>query len=429
MPRREAKAESGSRLQPKAAGTHTSGAPFPVSRSGAEDRLLARVKAAEESLRAIPARDLDAVVVFGRRGAQVVTLKGGDSVYRMLFDAMSEGAATISNDGAVLYCNRRFAELAGRPVPRLIGVAIQSLVHEQERQRVEAFLKSARGRAAKAEFLLRARGGRLVPVHFSLNRLRGFRGSAFGMVVTDLTEQRRKQEQQIKAAESLHRLLLERALGAQEGERRRIARELHDEAGQLLTSLLVGLRSLEDALEVESCKQTGRRLREITAQAIDEIGRLARGLHPTALDDHGLGAALSRYVAEYSKTHNIPVQLVLDGLRPAKLPSEVQIALYRIAQESLTNVARHARAKSARVIFKHSARALEMSVIDDGEGFDIDRIAARSSNHLGMQSIRERSAMLGGSAEFASDRRGTCVRVQIPLTDWKFPAFARKARV
>jgi len=390
-----------------------------------EERLLARLKAAEESLRAIPSRDVDALVVFGRNGAQVVTLKGGESAYRLLVEAMSEGAATVSSDGALLYCNRRFAELVGRPAAKLIGNDIQSLLHQTERERLGAFLRVARKRAAKSEFVLRAARGKLVPVQLSVSRLEGYRGQALGMVVTDLTEQRRKQTQEIKAAESFHRLLLERELAAQEGERRRIARELHDEAGQLLTSLLVGLRSLQDAGDVDACKILGTRMREITAQAIDEIGRLARGLHPTALDDHGLDAALSRYIAEYSGTHGIPVQLTLGGLNCRKLPPAVQLALYRILQETLTNIARHSRAKNARVAFKHSARCLEVSVTDDGTGFDTSAVAADSSHHLGLQSIRERAALLGGTAVFDSGSKGTEVRVQIPLDAWEFPAVGR----
>ncbi len=399
--------------------------PVPRTRSGREERLLARLKAAEESLRAIRSPDVDALVVLGSRGAKVITLQGGESAYRLLVEAMSEGAATVSSDGAVLYCNGRFSELVEQPAAQVVGLTIQSLVHEAQRERAAKFLRLARKHPAKGEFLLRSSRGRLIPVHLSLNRLSGFRGHGFGLVVTDLTEQRRKQQEEIKLAEDLHRLVLERELVAQEGERRRIARELHDEAGQLLTSLLVGLRSLEDSTEIADCKSLGRKMREITAQAIDEVGRLARGLHPTALDDHGLGAALSRYVEEYSTTHRIAVQLSVHGLKSQKLSPAVQIALYRILQETLTNVARHSRAKTARVELRHSARALQMSVIDDGAGFDTKAVSLRTSHHLGIQSIRERSAMLGGTATFTSGSKGTQVLVRIPLIDWAVPALVR----
>jgi PAS domain S-box-containing protein len=387
-----------------------------------EEQLLAKVKAAEESLRAIPSRDVDALVVLGRNGARVVTLKGGESAYRLLVEAMSEGAATVSSDGVLLYCNRRFAGLVGRPAAKLIGLDIQSLLHQPQRERLETLLRSARKHVAKGEFLLRASRGKFVPVYLSVSPLEGYRGHALGMVVTDLTEQRRKQADEMKTAKAFHRLLLERELAAQEGERRRMARELHDEAGQLLTSLLVGLRSLEDSSDVDACKTLGKRMREITTQAIDEIGRLARGLHPTALDDHGLDAALTRYIAEYSTTHGIPVELKVDGLNCRKLPAAVQVALYRILQETLTNIARHSGAKNARVAFRHSARRLQVFVTDDGTGFDASAMAGPAFDHLGLQSIRERSAMLGGTASFASGSKGTEVLVEIPLKGWQFPS-------
>jgi signal transduction histidine kinase len=212
----------------------------------------------------------------------------------------------------------------------------------------------------------------------------------------------------------MHRLLLERTLSAQEEERRRIARELHDEAGQLLTSLLVGLRTLEGSRNLTDVKVQGHRLREITAQAIDEVGRLARGLHPTVLDDHGLGVALSRYVTEYIKTHNIAVDLQLSALDSSNLPSAVQIGLYRIVQEALTNVARHSGAKAVRIKFARLPTTLEVAVIDDGCGFDAKAVAV-SSHRLGIQSMRERAAMLGGTVSFPSQRKGTKILVRVPL--------------
>jgi PAS domain S-box-containing protein len=379
-------------------------------------KLLARLKTAEETLRAIRSGEVDALMISGRRGARVVTLKGGEPAYRILVEAMSEGAATLSRNGAVLYCNRRFAELTGSLPGKIVGIAVQSLVAEAERERFEALLAEAQKAVAKGEFNLRCSDGSLVPVYLSLNQFRGYKGQALGMVITDLSEQKSKQAAEIKQAEAIHRLLLEHELSAQEEERRRIARELHDEAGQLLTALLVGLRTLEDARKLADVKVQGQRLREITAQAIDEVGRLARGLHPTVLDDHGLGVALSRYVTEYAKTHNIAVELALDELDSSALPSAVQIALYRILQEALTNVARHSGAKAVSIRFARLARALEVAVIDDGCGFDTKAVAV-SSHRLGIQSMRERAAMLGGTVRFTSQGKGTKVLVQVPLAN------------
>jgi len=334
----------------------------------------------------------------------------------MLVEAMSEGAATLSRDGAVLYCNRRFQELLSGSPGKIIGVAAKSLVVESERDRFETLLAEAQKAVAKGEFNLRSKDGSLIPVYLSLNRFRGYKGQALGMVITDLSEQKRIQAAEIKQAEVMHRLLLERTISAQEEERRRIARELHDEAGQLLTALLVGLRTLEDTRKLAEVKIQGHRLREITAQAIDEVGRLARGLHPTVLDDHGLGVALNRYAAEYAKTHNISVDLTLNELDSSNVPSAVQIALYRILQEALTNVARHSGAKAVSIQFVRLATTMEVVIIDDGCGFDV-RAVAVSSDRLGIQSMRERAAMLGGTISFTSQRKGTKILVQVPLAN------------
>jgi PAS domain S-box-containing protein len=382
--------------------------------SDQQTKLLARLKTAEETLRAIQSGEVDALMVSGRRGEQVVSLKGGEPAYRMLVEAMSEGAATLSPNGAVLYCNRRFAELMSKPQEKMIGIAIQSLVAKTERDRFEVLLAQAQKGVAKGEFNLRCRDGSLVPVNLSLNRFRGYKGHALGMVITDLSDQKRKQVAEIKQAEATRRLLLEHMLSAQEEERRRIARELHDEAGQLLTSLLVGLRTLEDSQNLPDVKAQGHRLREIAAQAIDEVGRLARGLHPTVLDDHGLGVALSRYVSEYVKTHNITVDLKLNELDSSNLSSAVQIGLYRIVQEALTNVAKHSGAKAVSIKFTRLATALEVAIVDDGCGFDAKAVAV-SSHRLGIQSMRERAAMLGGTISFTSRRRGTKILVRVPL--------------
>jgi signal transduction histidine kinase len=356
-------------------------------------------------------------MVSGRRGVRAVTLKSGAPTYQMLVEAMSEGAAILSRDGDLLYSNVAFATLISRALDSVAQIPIKSLIGKNERSRFESLLAAAHKGVAKGEFTLVSGDGREVPVYLSLNKVRGYEGDVLGLVVTDLTGPRLTQTEEVRQTEATRRLLLERVLAAQEDERRRIARELHDEAGQLLTSLLVGLRSLEDARNVVDARSRGRRLREIATRAIDEVGRLARGLHPTVLDDHGLAVALSRYVSEYTETHKIAVEISLSALERRPLLPVVEIALYRMLQEALTNVAKHARATSVSIVVAASATDVKMAVSDNGCGFDTGVLSAPSSTGLGIQSIRERAAILKGTVRFTSSRRGTRILVQIPISD------------
>ena len=373
-----------------------------------------RLNNAEETLRAIRSGEVDAVMVSSRTGDKVVTLRGGEPSYRMLVEAMSEGAATLTRNGEILYCNRRFAEFLGNTTAKVAGNVVQSIVEASEQGRFETLLEDARKSIVKGEFNLRRTDGSLIPVCLSLSQLRGYKGQAFGMVITDLSDQKRRQAAEIKRAATMHRLLLERTLVAQEEERRRIARELHDEAGQLLTALLVGLRTLEDIRKLADVKTQGKRLREIASQTLDEVGRLARGLHPSVLDDHGLGIALSRYLVEYEKTHVIAVSLTLNDLDASALSFHLQIALYRILQEALTNVARHAGATTVSICFARTAAALEIVVVDNGCGFDAEAISI-SSQRLGIHGMRERAVLLGGTIQFAPQSKGTRLTIHIPL--------------
>src|SRR5262249_27135025 len=127
-------------------------------------------------------------------------------------------------------------------------------------------------------------------------------------------------------------------------------------------------------------------------------------------------AALRRLASDYSQTHDTAIQLEVQGLHGPPLPGPVQIALYRILQESLTNVARHARAKNVRIRLRLSADRLTLTVADDGRGFNTAAVVRGSSSHLGLQSIRERAVLLGGAATFLSGRGGTQVQVQIPVS-------------
>lgn len=221
-----------------------------------------------------------------------------------------------------------------------------------------------------------------------------------------------------REAEETRRNLLQRLISAQEDERARIARDLHDGVGQSLTSLLLGLRVLANATKRREVRSAAKHLRQITAGVLDEVRNLARGLRPSVLDDLGFIAALERYAADFSRAHGVRIELHLEGAGSVRLPSAVETALYRILQEALANVAKHAAARTVSLAFRRLPRAVELSVTDDGCGFDAtDRARGLlRADHFGLTSMHERASLLGG--EFAvesSPGAGTTVRVVIPL--------------
>ena len=224
--------------------------------------------------------------------------------------------------------------------------------------------------------------------------------------------------QKLQEAEILHSHLLDKIMTAQEEERRRISRELHDEIGQSLTSLLVGLRAAED--EMGQGRISGRvsDLRKITGNTLQEVQRLARGLRPSVLDDFGLEEAIARYAADFSSTYGIQVDVAQDGGIRDRLPPAVETALYRIVQEALTNVGKYAKATTVSILLQRNPDQLQLIVEDDGQGFDAQVVLQSSvaGAHLGLHGMRERAALLNGSISIeSSPGTGTTIYVNIPL--------------
>ncbi|WP_165221705.1 sensor histidine kinase [Aquisphaera insulae] len=217
--------------------------------------------------------------------------------------------------------------------------------------------------------------------------------------------------------------LLRRAVSMQEDERRRISRELHDRLGQELTALILSLKALERVVPPDS---PGRG-RLIQAEAIvDRLGReshdLAIELRPTALDDIGLGPALATYVARWSERTGIAADFRSPGLDGERLPPDVETAVYRVVQEALNNVVKHAAARHVSVIVERHGGELTALVEDDGRGFDLSPLdrSGHGSRSLGVLGMRERVALLGGSFLIESGGGegkfgGTIVRIRVPL--------------
>lgn len=212
--------------------------------------------------------------------------------------------------------------------------------------------------------------------------------------------------------------MLAQILTAQEAERRRIARDLHDEVGQTLTSLLIGFRTITDAESLEAARTRSLELRETTSTLLDDIKRLARGLRPSVLDDLGLVPALERLTLDISRVHDVEVSLETSGLTANRLPEVVEVTVYRIVQESLNNTVKHAQARTARVSVTRTGNELVVTVQDDGHGFAAQPTQKlMADGHLGLAGMRERAALLGGSLNIESKPdAGTLVRACLPIT-------------
>jgi PAS domain S-box-containing protein len=343
-----------------------------------------------------------------------------------IVDSSDDAIIGKTMDTTIVSWNRGAEQIYGYTAAEVIGRPISVLLPPGSEDEVPAIMERLRHgeKVDHYETKRQRKDATVIDVSVTVSPIKTRGGEIIGAsaVARDITERKqaeaaRSHIARLEDSQAAHRLLLERVFETQEQERRRIARELHDEAGQLMASLLVGLRALDDAKTVAEAKAQAQRLRGIAAQAIDEVGRLARGLHSSVLDDHGLGVALQRYVADYSTTHNIATDLTLNEPDMVDLAPAVQFAIFRIVQEALTNIARHSGASAISIRLARSPTTLETTIEDNGSGFEVNATGVRSAAHLGLQSMRERAAILGGTATVTSGSNGTTIRVELPLEE------------
>jgi signal transduction histidine kinase len=213
--------------------------------------------------------------------------------------------------------------------------------------------------------------------------------------------------------------LLDRAVSAQEDERKRIARELHDETGQALSGVLMGLTGVETAMASNPALARGRvnDLKAFTAQALEELRNLVADLRPVLLDDLGLVAALHWFANRYQERSGIEVELTVEGNR-RRLDPRVETILFRVAQEAMTNTAKHAQARHVRLLLSLGDDAATLKVEDDGRGFDPATVLASRYHRpaWGLLGMQERLALVGGTFElWSKPGEGARVSVRAPL--------------
>lgn len=326
--------------------------------------------------------------------------------YRAVFRSSPDGILLCDADGRMREVNPRLGRMFGYERSELVGEPVELLVPEARRRehRVhrEDYVANPRTRPMGLDLELKGRrkDGSIFPVEISLSPLAGESGLLIIATVRDVSARRRLQE--FGAG----------ALRAAEDERRRIARELHDDTAQRLSGLLIRLRLAAEGSSEER-RRALRELREEIVEIAEGIRRIARGLRPPALEDAGLAAAIRSHVRRLRETSDVSIQVDADRVEPL-LDQDRKLALYRIVQEALSNVVRHADASRARVEIEVDDAGLAAAIEDDGRGFD-PRSADEGVRGLGLIGMRERARNAGGSLDVESEiDGGTVVRVSIP---------------
>ncbi len=374
--------------------------------------LVAQLSEAEETLRAIRSGEVDAIVVNRQGEEKVFTLQGADHTYRVFVERMNEGAAVLSSDHTVLHCNGRFARFLGARLQSVIGSSLLDLVWPDDHPKLDALLRRAAQRNCRGEIRLQSRKGALLSVQLSLNPLRLDSTRAVCLIASDLSETKRA-EQELRASSEQLRNLTAHLQSVREEERARISREVHDELGQSLTAVKMDLAWLAGRLpqrNVQMLKRI-RSTRQLADSMIQSIRRISTELRPAVLD-LGLAAAVEWQVQEFQARSGIQCKVRL--LTHEVFAPDVSTTLFRILQETLTNVARHAKATRVEVVKQKRRDRVVLMIRDNGRGFDEENPSVSKS--LGLLGMRERAAILGGQVNISSaPGKGTTVTAWIPL--------------
>jgi PAS domain S-box-containing protein len=373
-----------------------------------------RLAEAEETLRAIRHGEVDALMGMGKHGKQVFSLAGAEQAYRMLIEAMNEGALTLTTEKIILYANQCFARMVKCPLEQVAGGSFRRFLSAADGATLRVHLKQATLSGVKIQLMLHACDGSKLPVQISVRSLakKGAKKVIVGMVVTDLTESRRTEERL--------RALTHRVVQVQEAERGQVALELHDNITQLLCAILVRSQTLADQLAGHDgpAQQEALKLRDLLGHTAEEVESITRNLRPGVLELLGLEAVLRATSTEFTARTGVGVTLTGVALT-ARLPADTELALYRILQEALKNVQKHARAHEVSVHLAQQGNTVQLSIKDDGVGFNSERPPSKGkgSRRLGLLGMHERAAYVGGTLTVKSVRRtGTEIEVKILLS-------------
>ncbi len=335
--------------------------------------------------------------------------------FRSIFE-LSPNAVWIAEGERVVFANRACAALFAAPSREsLVGRSIYSLLHPQSHAAVRREVAQALASQVPVPLLqerIERLDGQVRDVEIALAPLPDSGNTTLQMVISDVT-QRKLDAQDEERSRAALRGLSRRTVEAREDERRRIARELHDDLGQRLTALKMELASLKPR-SPKAQDRVGAML-EMLDETVASVRRISADLRPMMLDDLGLSAAIEWLARDAARRMGIEISVSLDECEPP-LGERASIALYRMVQEALTNVGRHTRASEVRVELRQRDQALTLTVVDNGVGFS--ERAMQKEGSFGLMGIRERADMLGGDMQVDNaPGGGGRVTIRVPLAN------------
>ena len=352
-----------------------------------------------------------AAIAIERRRAEEA-LHQSEAHFRAIFESAADGIYIVDTNGRYVDVNAQGCRMLGYTREELLQLNYDQVVVGVEKALAAAQVARLRtGEVARSQWLLRRKDGALFPVELSATDLPD--GRHLG-IVRDSTE--RKQAEAIMQANSRQlQALSKRVLEVQEAERRHVARELHDELGQILTAIKINLQA-RNRLNGQSPVEIDSANIGMVEDAIGHVRRLALALRPPMIDDLGLLPALRWAVEQSLARAGLAVQWH-DGLAGQRLEPEIEMACFRIAQEAFTNILRHAQARSVTVDVRQAGDQLLLTVQDDGCGFDVAEMRARATagTSIGVLGMQERAALAGGQLQIESaPGQGTTIRAGFP---------------
>ena len=366
---------------------------------------------------------IDASVTNTGDGHETVMLEGTDQLYRILLEAANDGAATLDSSGTILYANKRFAEILGVPLERLIGTSLERHISENKSGRLRKLIRGVLHADRQVNIVLETRGEKPRSVRFVFSSARDMERPNIYVVATDLTELLEANKALIANQESL-RQLSTRLMQLQDEERRRIARDLHDITGQKLVAQSMALAQIFQRNRGRIDEDSRRMLLECSMLAkdvIEETRTLSYLLHPPLLDELGLAAAVKWYAEGFQRRTGITTKVKMPPEVP-RLSPDREMALFRILQESLTNVHRYSGSSDASIKVRFDEEEIRLEVSDFGKGMSPDALDASNQKGsplgVGIQGMRERMRQLAGTLEIASrPGHGTRVIAILPRTE------------